>query len=709
MKPRRTISRTCLLLPLLLLYHLAAPLAAAKDADALLALKSALDTSHRLPWSATTAGALCTAWPGVRQCDSSGRVTKLVLENLNLTGALTTTLLAPLRELRVLSLKSNALSGTIPDNLAAALPNLKLLYLSGNRLQGRLPASLARLRRATVLVLSDNNLSGGIPRELASGVPRLTALMLDGNRLTGPVPALPQPTLRRLDVSGNRLEGQIPAVLAKRFNASSFEGNAGLCGPPLAEPCVAAAPGAEAPLSPATAAFAPLPAPGGGKRRRRKVAIVVGSAVAGAVLLALLAAAAVTACRRGRGRNKRVSGDVDKGGPETAEEDAHQQQHHHSANAPPPATNAAAAAAGGAREFSWEREGIGKLVFCGGGSEEMSYSLEELLRASAETLGRGEAGSTYKAVMETGFIVTVKRMRCGDAAVGVGAAEFGRRAEELGRVRHPNVVALRAYFQAKEERLLVYDYYPNGSLFSLVHGTRPSSKGKPLHWTSCMKIAEDIAAGLLHLHQTPAAPIVHGNLKPSNVLLGPDFESCLTDYGLVPALAAADASSATSLLYRAPETRSAFSASSAMATACFTPASDVYSFGVLLLELLTGRAPPQDLVELRGDEDVMPAWVRATREEEMTESGGESAASAGGGGGAEEKLGALIGVAAACVAADPGRRPATAEVLRMVREARAEAMSSSNSSDRSPARWSDALVGAPQHREHGAESFAERD
>ena len=76
-------------------------------------------------------------------------------------------------------------------------------------------------------------------------------------------------------------------------------------------------------------------------------------------------------------------------------------------------------------------------------------------------------GSTYKAVMETGFIVTVKRMREPSAA---GAAEFGRRAEELGRVRHPNAVALRAYFQAKEERLLVYDYYPNGSLFSLVHG-----------------------------------------------------------------------------------------------------------------------------------------------------------------------------------------------------------------------------------------------
>ncbi|XP_020201473.1 inactive leucine-rich repeat receptor-like serine/threonine-protein kinase At1g60630 [Aegilops tauschii subsp. strangulata] len=706
MKPPGPLSPRHLLL-LLLLYHQLFPLPAtlaatgttATDADALLALKSALDASNRLPWHPSTARTLCTAWPGVRQCDPAGRVTKLVLENLNLTGTLTAALLAPLSQLRVLSLKANALSGPVPDGLAAALPNLKLLYLASNALSGPLPASLALLHRATVLVLSGNRLSGRIPRELA-GVPRLTSLLLDGNLLTGPVPALPQSTLRALDVSGNRLSGQIPGVLARRFNASAFAGNGGLCGAPLAVPCVvAAAPGLMS-LSPATAAFAPLPPPGGSggsSGRRRKAAIIAGSTVAGAVVLALLVAAAVMASRRGRGRNKRVAGDVDKGGlgtpEEQAEEDA-QHQHHQqqrSGNAAlPPATNAAAA---GGREFSWEREGIGKLVFCGGAAE--AYSLEELLRASAETLGRGEAGSTYKAVMETGFIVTVKRMRCGDAGgaggVGGGALEFGRRAEELGRVRHPNVVALRAYFQAKEERLLVYDYYPNGSLFSLVHGSRPSSKGKPLHWTSCMKIAEDIAAGLLHLH---SSAIVHGNLKPSNVLLGPDFESCLTDYGLVPALhaAGADASSA-SLLYRAPETRS-----SSMAHVCFTAASDVYSFGVLLLELLTGRAPFPDLLDQRGGggADEVAAWVRAAREEEMsTESGGESAAS-GAAGPAEEKLGALVGVAAACVAADTGARPATAEVLRMVREARAEAMSSSNSSDRSPARWSDAVImGAP--------------
>ncbi|KAL5211743.1 hypothetical protein ABZP36_022590 [Zizania latifolia] len=644
----------CLFLLLLFLPHLAA-----SDADALLALKSALDHSDRLPWRPQTTPTFCSSWPGVRRCSPSARVTKLVLENLNLTGVLTAHLLSPLSELRVLSLKSNALTGPIPAELPAALPNLKLLYLSANRLHGRIPPTLALLHRATVLVLSSNRLSGEIPRSLTT-LPRLTSLLLDDNRLTGALPPLLQPTLRLLNVSANRLSGEIPPVLAARFNASSFLTNAALCGPPLPTRCVGPAPAAAA----AAAAFAPLPPPRSNRSRCGKnAAIVAGATVAGVVALGILAVAAVMASRRGR--NKRVAGDVDKG----SIPDEQQQEQQNAAAA----AAATAAAAETGREFSWEREGIGKLVFCAGVAE--MYSLEELLRASAETLGRGEVGSTYKAVMETGFIVTVKRMR----EPAAGAAELGRRAEELGRLRHPNVVALRAYFQAKEERLLVYDYYPNGSLFSLLHGSssRASSKGKPLHWTSCMKIAEDIAAGLVHLHQSPPAGIVHGNLKPSNVLLGPDFESCLTDYGLVPTLlpSHADLASSVSVLYRAPETR---------ASHLFTPASDVYSFGVLLLELLTGKAPFQDLVELHGDD--IPSWVRAVREEE-TESGGESASA----GGAEEKLSALTSIAAACVEADPARRPTTVEVLRMVREARAEAMSSSNSSDRSPARRPEAV------------------
>lgn len=112
---------------------------------------------------------------------------------------------------------------------------------------------------------------------------------------------------------------------------------------------------------------------------------------------------------------------------------------------------------------------MGTLVFCGGGdTPEMNYQLDDLLKASAETLGRGTVGSTYKAVMESGFIVTVKRLK---DTTCTNLDEFCRHVEVIGRLRHKNLVKLRAYLMAREERLLVFDYFPNGSLFSLIHGT----------------------------------------------------------------------------------------------------------------------------------------------------------------------------------------------------------------------------------------------
>lgn len=282
--------------------------------------------------------------------------------------------------------------------------------------------------------------------------------------------------------------------------------------------------------------------------------------------------------------------------------------------------------------------------------------------------------------MESGYIVTVKRLK--DARYPK-LDEFRRQLEILGRLSHANVVPLRAYFQAKEERLLVFDYFPNGSLFSLIHGNRPSGSGKPLHWTSCLKIAEDLATGLLYIHQSFG--LVHGNLKSSNVLLGSDFESCLTDYGLHSFRnpeSMEESTSAASLFYRAPESRDPRLAP--------TQQADVYSFGVLLLELLTGKTPFQDLVQEHGSD--IPKWVKSVREEE-TESGEGSSGNET----SEEKLGALLNIAMACVALNPENRPEMREVLRMIRDTRAEAhVNSSNSSDHSPGRWSDTVQSLPR-------------
>lgn len=106
-----------------------------------------------------------------------------------------------------------------------------------------------------------------------------------------------------------------------------------------------------------------------------------------------------------------------------------------------------------------------KLVFFEGCS--YNFDLEDLLRASAEVLGKGSYGTTYKAILEEGTTVVVKRMK----EVVVGKREFEQQMENAGRIsQHSNVVPLRAYYYSKDEKLLVYDYISAGSFSALLHG-----------------------------------------------------------------------------------------------------------------------------------------------------------------------------------------------------------------------------------------------
>ncbi|EFH66098.1 ATP binding protein, partial [Arabidopsis lyrata subsp. lyrata] len=628
--------------------------ARSSDVEALLSLKSSIDPSNSISWRGTD---LCN-WQGVREC-MNGRVSKLVLEFLNLTGSLDQRSLNQLDQLRVLSFKANSLSGSIPN--LSGLVNLKSVFLNDNNFSGEFPESLTSLHRLKTIFLSGNRLSGRIPSSLLR-LSRLYTLNVQDNFFTGSIPPLNQTSLRYFNVSNNQLSGQIPPTRAlKQFDESSFTGNVALCGDQIHSPCG---------ISPAPSAK-PTPIPKSKKSKAKLIGIIAGSVAGGVLILILLLTLLIVCWRRKRRsqasrEDRKGKGIVEAEGATTAETERDIERKD--------------------RGFSWERgeEGaVGTLVFLGtsdSGETVVRYTMEDLLKASAETLGRGTLGSTYKAVMESGFIVTVKRLK---NARYPRMEEFKRHVEILGQLKHPNLVPLRAYFQAKEERLLVYDYFPNGSLFTLIHGTRASGSGKPLHWTSCLKIAEDLASALLYIHQNPG--LTHGNLKSSNVLLGPDFESCLTDYGLstLHDPDSAEETSAVSLFYKAPECRDPRKAS--------TQPADVYSFGVLLLELLTGRTPFQDLVQEYGSD--ISRWVRAVREEE-TESGEEPTSS--GNEASEEKLQALLSIATVCVTIQPENRPVMREVLKMVRDARAEAPFSSNSSEHSPGRWSDTVQSLPR-------------
>ncbi|XP_065872162.1 inactive leucine-rich repeat receptor-like serine/threonine-protein kinase At1g60630 [Euphorbia lathyris] len=658
----------CLYLLLFSVISIVSP-ATSGDSEALLALKSSIDPSNSLPWPQ---GNDVCKWQGIKEC-MNGRVTKLVLEYLNLTGTLDGKTLNQLDQLRVLSFKGNSISGQIPN--LSALVNLKSLFLNDNNFSGEFPDSITSLHRLKVVVLAENQISGPIPQSVLR-LTRLYVLHLQNNKFTGEIPPLSQTSLRFFNVSNNKLSGQIPVTPALiRFNTSSFSGNVDLCGEQIKNPCN-------------NSDFSPSASPSSPRRpsskhssnsKRSRLIKIITASVGGFLLLCVVCLLAIYLIRKScntqlrsrsigeRGiKGKGVAGGGDSGGGGSGGDGSGMGGNNGRTQ-------------GG---FSWEREGLGTLVFLGAGDQQMSYSLEDLLKASAETLGRGTIGSTYKAVMESGFIVTVKRLK---EARYPRVEEFRRHMELLGRLRHPHLVPLRAYFQAKEERLLVYDYFPNGSLFSLLHGTRTSGGGKPLHWTSCLKIAEDLATGLLYIHQNPG--LTHGNLKSSNVLLGPEFESCLTDYGLTifrdPDLV--EEPSATCLFYRAPENRDNRKPS--------TQQADVYSFGVLLLELLTGKTPFQDLVQEHGSD--IPRWVRSVREEE-TESGDEPASLSGNEAAAEDKLAALVNVAMACVSIVPDNRPSMRDVLKMIRDSRGDVQVSSNSSDHSPGRWSDTVQSLPR-------------
>ncbi|KAI9071671.1 hypothetical protein K1719_046363 [Acacia pycnantha] len=526
------------------------------DTQALLALKSSIDVHNTLPWSPGSKN-LCD-WEGVRDC-FKGRVRKLVLENLNLTGNLDPKILNRLDQIRVLSFKSNSLSGPIPD--LSALVNLKSIFLNDNSFSGIFPASISGLHRVKVIVFSGNRLSGNIPSSLLK-LRYLYMLYLQDNSFTGTIPGLNQSSLRYLNVSNNQLSGEIPASSALiRFNESSFSGNPGLCGEQILKACE---------MPPSVSPGYPLvprrtePEPRSSSSNRKKVIKIVGGTIGGFAVL-VICLVVICLMRRNHGEEK--------------------------------------------------------------GSRSRKQGGEE---------GGGERGRSRNG------------RRQWQRSDGVRVYSDGEEVE--GR-------------EAKEERLLVYDYFPNGSLFSLVHGSKTSGGGKPLHWTSCLKIAEDLATGLVYIHQNPG--LTHGNLKSSNVLLGSDFESCLTDYGLQALLNpdSLEEPSATTLFYRAPECRSNRGPP--------TQQADVYSFGVGSVG--AGR---RDRVWVRDD----PA------------SGNDAS---------EEKLQALLNIAMACVSLVPENRPTMRQVLKMIRDARAEAQLSSNSSDHSPGRWSDTVQSLPRE-EHSS-------
>ncbi|CAL5431300.1 unnamed protein product [Camellia sinensis] len=192
-------------------------------------------------------------------------------------------------------------------------------------------------------------------------------------------------------------------------------------------------------------------------------------------------------------------------------------------------------------------------------------------------LGEGGFGCVYKARLDDNVDVAVKRL---DGGSQDSIKEFETEVDLLSKIQHPNVTSLLGYSIHSETRLLVYELMQNGSLETQLHGP---SHGSALNWHLRMKIALDTARGLEYLHEHCNPPVIHRDLKSSNILLDSNFNAKLSDFGLAVTNGSQykkNIKLSGTLGYVAPEY---------LLDGKLTDKSDVYAFGVVLLELLLGR------------------------------------------------------------------------------------------------------------------------
>ncbi|KAL9400984.1 hypothetical protein Peur_004833 [Populus x canadensis] len=215
-------------------------------------------------------------------------------------------------------------------------------------------------------------------------------------------------------------------------------------------------------------------------------------------------------------------------------------------------------------------------------------------------LGEGGFGRVYKGRLEsTGQAVAVKQL---DRNGLQGNREFLVEVLMLSLLHHPNLVNLIGYCADGDQRLLVYEFMPLGSLEDHLHDLPPDKE--PLDWNTRMKIAAGAAKGLEYLHDKANPPVIYRDLKSSNILLDEGFHPKLSDFGLAKLGPVGDKTHVSTRVmgtygYCAPEY--------AM-TGQLTLKSDVYSFGVVFLELITGRKAI-DNTRAPGEHNLV-AWAR---------------------------------------------------------------------------------------------------
>jgi len=175
--------------------------------------------------------------------------------------------------------------------------------------------------------------------------------------------------------------------------------------------------------------------------------------------------------------------------------------------------------------------------------------------APENELGRGGFGVVYKGELDDGTKIAVKRMEAGVIS-SKALDEFQAEIAVLSKVRHRHLVSLLGYSIEGNERILVYEYMPQGALSKHLFHWK-SFELEPLSWKRRLNIALDVARGMEYLHTLAHQSFIHRDLKPSNILLADDFRAKVSDFGLVKLAPEGEKSVVTRLAgtfgYLAPE------------------------------------------------------------------------------------------------------------------------------------------------------------
>ncbi|XP_016580169.2 pollen receptor-like kinase 4 [Capsicum annuum] len=476
-----------------------------------------------------------------------------------------------------LNLENLGLSGTIDLEVLKELPHFRTISVLKNKFEGSLPP-LNKLPTLKTAYFSNNKFSGPIDGKIFEGMHSLKKLHLANNEFTGPLPPIfgEIPNLRELNIQNNKFEGPIPPSYAHLY-MPVYDGNEGLCGPPLSKQCNQEVQKKQI-LSSSSSSSG------------WKIALIV------VVVVAVICIIAVIVISR---RKKNTQQEVVLGGASSDVPPASQDQ-----KLIPPSDHLNKMEQGHSAASTPDRlstdgkraEVAGqKLLFLK--DEIEKFDLPDLLKASAEVLGSGVFGSTYKAALSTGPVMVVKRFRHMNK---VGKEDFHEHMRRLGRLSHKNLLPVLAFYYRKEEKLLVFEYVNNVSLAVYLHGNSKSRGDQSLDWPTRLKIVKGVSKGILYLYnELPSLTAPHGHLKSSNVLLTETFEAVLTDYALLPVVNAEHAHE-NMISYKAPEVKQ---------FGKINRKTDVWTLGMLILEILTGKFPSNLLGKGAQDTDDLATWV----------------------------------------------------------------------------------------------------